>query len=136
MLGIRLEDPVGRLVGAPVATIRPTDTLQAAAEALATDHVGLLVVVSPKGVHGVLSERDIVTAVVDQVELDQTRVRDYASADLVMVEEGDTVLDAATAMASAEVRHLAVADQGVVTGVVSIRDVLAVVLSEQGLVNS
>ncbi|MCC5948948.1 MAG: CBS domain-containing protein [Nitriliruptoraceae bacterium] len=135
MLGIRLEDPIGRLIGAPVATIRPTDTLQAAAEALAADHVGLLVVVSPRGVHGVLSERDVVSAVVDGVELDQTRVSDYASSELVMAEESDTVLDAAAAMATAEVRHLAVANQGVVTGVISIRDVLAVVLEQQGLIS-
>jgi hypothetical protein len=45
MLGIRLTDPIGRLVGDPVATIRSTDTLRDAARGLAAEGLGLLVVV-------------------------------------------------------------------------------------------
>ena len=131
MLGIRLSDPVGSLVGAPVATIRPTATLRQAATALAADTVGLLVVVDPRGVHGVLSERDLVTAVVDNADLDDTRVRDYASSELVQVEEDASVLDAAAVMSRAQIRHLAIARRGVVTGVVSVRDVLDVLLEER-----
>jgi CBS domain-containing protein len=130
MLGIRLRDPIGRLVGDPVATIRPTDTLRDAARALATEGLGLLVVVDHRGVVGVLSERDIVTAVADDADLDVERVRDFATTDLVTVEEDASVVDAAAAMASAEVRHLAVARHGVVTGVVSVRDVVNVLLED------
>ncbi len=131
MLGIRLSDPIGRLVGDPVATIRPTATLREAADALAADAVGLLVVVDARGVTGVFSERDIVTAIVDDVDLDDGRVRDYATSDVVQVEQSASVLDAAAVMSEAQVRHLAVADRGVVTGVVSIRDVVTVLVEER-----
>jgi CBS domain-containing protein len=134
MLGIRLNDPVGRLIGSPVATISPTATLREAADALAADQVGLLVVVSPRGVHGVLSERDLVVAITDDVDLELARVRDHASAEIIGVEEDATVVDAAAAMAAGEVRHLAVTRQGAVTGVISIRDVVNVLLEQQELV--
>lgn len=128
---LRLTDPVGNLVGNPVATVRPTETLREAANLLAADHVGLLVVVDARGVYGVLSERDLVTAIADDADLTEERVRDFATTDLVQIEEGASILDAAAMMARAEIRHLAVARKGVVTGVVSVRDVLDVLL-EQG----
>ncbi len=136
MLGIRLSDPIGRLVGDPVATIRPTATLREAADALAADAVGLLVVVDARGVTGVFSERDVVTAIVDDVDLDDGRVRDYATSDVVQVEQSVSVLDAAAVMSEAQVRHLAVADRGVVTGVVSIRDVVTVLVEERQATDS
>lgn len=135
MLGIRLTDPVGRLIGAPVATISPTATLRDAANALAADQVGLLVVVSPRGVHGVLSERDVIGAIVEELDLDLARVREHASAEIIGVEEDATVVDAAAAMAAGEVRHLAVTRDGAVTGVISIRDVVNVLLEQTELVD-
>ncbi len=126
-----LKDPIQGLVGDPVATIRPTATLRDAAEALAADHVGLLVVVDGGGVRGVLSERDLVNAIVEDTDLEDARVRDYASTDLVQVEEDATVLETARVMADAHVRHLAVARRGVVTGVVSVRDVIRVLIEER-----
>jgi CBS domain-containing protein len=134
MLGIRLTDPVGRLIGQPVATISPTATLREAANALAADQVGLLVVVSPRGVHGVLSERDLILAIVEDTDLEVARVRDHASAEIIGVEEDATVVDAAGAMAAGEVRHLAVTRDGAMTGVISIRDVVNVLLEQQELV--
>lgn len=128
---VTLNDPIGRLVGAPVATISPTATLREAAQALAADAVGLLVVVDARGVRGVFSERDVVTAIAEDVDLDDGRVRDYATSDVIQVEEAASILDAAAAMSDAQVRHLAVARRGVVTGVVSIRDVVRVLLEER-----
>jgi len=128
MLGIRLTDPVSGLVGDPVATIGPTATLRAAAEAMASDSVGLLVVVDTRGVLGVISERDIVTAVADGADLDDERVRDRIVDDIVTVDEGASVADAAATMAAAEIRHLAVSRRGDIYGVVSVRDIVNVLL--------
>jgi CBS domain-containing protein len=127
---MRPTDPVGSLIGDPVATIRPTATLHEAAELLAADGVGLLVVVDPGGVRGVISERDIVTAIADGLDLTEERVRDSASTDVLKVEESVSVREAARAMTEAGIRHLAVSRNDVVTGVVSIRDVLAVLLED------
>lgn len=132
MLGIRLTDEVGTLVDGPVATTQPSATLREAARSLAADRVGLLVVVDHRGVLGVISERDIVSAAAEDLDLDEERVRDHASEDLLMVEETATVLEAAETMASAEIRHLPVSRRGEVTGVLSVRDLLAVLLEVSG----
>jgi CBS domain-containing protein len=128
MLGIRLSDPVRTLVGDPVATIGPTATLRAAAETMATDAVGLLVVVDTRGVLGVLSERDIVNAVSEGADLDDERVRDRLADDVVTIDEDASISDAAATMASAEIRHLGVTRGGDIYGVVSVRDVVNVLL--------
>ena len=127
---LRPTDPVGGLIGDPVATIRPTATLRDAAEQLAADDIGLLVVVDAAGVRGVISERDVVLAIADDLELSEERVRDSASTDVLKVDEAATIRDAAAAMNDAGIRHLAVSRNDVVTGVVSIRDVLAVLLQD------
>jgi CBS domain-containing protein len=130
MLGIRATDPIGTIVSTPVATVRPTDTLREAARLLAADRVGLLVVLDHRGVRGVLSERDLVTAVADGEDVEVERVADYLVSDLVTVEESVSIEQAAMTMSEAELRHLTVARGGEVIGVVSIRDVVAALLDE------
>ncbi len=126
-----LSDPIRALTGDPVATILPSATLRDAATAMAADGVGLLVVVDPSGVRGVISERDIVNALADGLDLDEERVRDSSSLDVLTVDEDVTILDAARTMVDAQIRHVAVARREVVYDVVSIRDVLSVVIAQQ-----
>jgi CBS domain-containing protein len=130
MLGIRPSDPIGTMVSTPVATVRPTATLREAARLLAADRVGLLVVIDHHGVRGVLSERDLVTAIADGEDVEVERVADYLVDDLVTVDEKVSVEEAARTMSEAELRHLTVAREGEVIGVVSIRDVVAALLEE------
>jgi len=133
MLGISFHDPVHTLMASAVATIAPTATLRDAATSLAADGVGLLVVVDARGVRGVLSERDIVLAIADDHDLTEARVRDHASTDLVTVEDSASILDAAAAMAAAELRHLAVTRNGEIIGVISVRDLVNVLVAQGDL---
>lgn len=128
MTAILPTNPVAELVDTSVATIQPSATLREAVDAFAADSVGLLVMVDASGVQGVVSERDIINALADGIDLDIERVRDVATLDLLTVDEQASVLDAARAMAAAEIRHIAVARDGVVTGVLSIRDILNVLV--------
>lgn len=121
-----VTDRVADLLHGTVATVMPSDTLVTAARALSREHLGLLVVVDRHGVSGVLSERDIVTAVADGAELSEERVIEHATDDIVSVDEDDSIGHAASVMAEAEVRHLAVTRRGVIIGVISVRDVIAV----------
>jgi CBS domain-containing protein len=130
MLGTRPGDPVGTIVAGPVATVSPTATLREAAQTLASDHLGLLVVVTGAGPRAVLSERDIVAAIAAGDDVDTERVRDHASVDLIAVDEATSIVDSLTAMLEAEVRHLLVARNDVVFGVVSVRDLAAAILEE------
>jgi CBS domain-containing protein len=124
MGGAGAHAPIGGLMAPAVATITPTATLQQAAEAMMADGVGLLVVTDVNGPTGVISERDIVAAVTEGLELEVERVRDHGADEIVSVDGDATVADAALAMADAQIRHLAVTSDGVVVGVVSVRDVL------------
>jgi len=124
MSGTRAKDPIGGLVSPAVATVLPTATLRQAAEAMIADGLGLLVLADASGPVGVLSERDIVNAISEVLDVDEERVRDHSSGDIVSVDEGASVEDAARTMADAQIRHLAVTRDGAVVGVVSVRDVL------------
>ena len=128
MSGAGRRDPIGTLVAVAVATVGPTATLREAADAMVADGLGLLVVTDPTGPSGVLSERDIVTAISEDLDLSEERVRDHASRELVTVDEGASIEDAARAMADAQIRHLAITRDGAVFGVVSVRDVVRALL--------
>ncbi len=126
-----LSDPIGLLSGAPVATVRPTQTLRDAVESLAAENIGILVVADASGVRGVISERDIVMAIAEDTDLSLARVVDYMTADLVQVSENVTVADAAQTMAASQIRHLAVTRNDTVTGVVSVREILKVLVASR-----
>lgn len=128
MSGSGRTDPIGALVASAIATIGPTATLKQAADAMVADGLGLLVVTDPTGASGVLSERDIVTAISEDLDLSEERVREHASHEIVTVDAADTVEGAARAVADAQIRHLAVTKDGVVFGVVSVRDVVRALL--------
>jgi len=115
---------IGDLVSPAVATIVPTATLRAAVDAMVADGLGLLVVTDANGPTGVIGERDIVVALSDDLGIDEERVRDHCSNEIVGVDVAASIEDAARAMADAQIRHLAVTRDGVVVGVVSVRDVL------------
>jgi len=122
------QGPIGALLSPAVATILPTATLRAAAAAMAADGLGLLVVTAASGPIGVVSERDIVMAAAQDLDLEEERVKDHCSDDIVGVDFDATIEDAARGMSDAEIRHLAVTREGQLVGVVSVRDVLRILV--------
>lgn len=120
---------IAGLVKAPIAWVSPSATLEEAATLLAADELGLLVVVGPSGIRGVISERDLVGAVADGADLTIERVVDHASTDVLTVPESATLDESARVMRDAGVRHLVVTRRDEPVGVVSIRDVLDAMLT-------
>jgi CBS domain-containing protein len=119
---------VAALLGGPIALVRPTATLRGAAETLAADEIGLLVVGDAGGMRGVLSERDLVRAVAAGADLDTERVRDHASTEVVTAPDDTSVEDAGRMMREADIRHLVITRGRHPVGVVSVRDLLPVLL--------
>lgn len=132
MSPIRQTDPVSALLSPAVATISPTATLREAVDAMAADRLGLLVVTNASGMVGVLSERDVIAALAEGADLEEERVRDHASDRVVTIDDDLSVAEAARRMADAEIRHLAVARDGDVVGVVSVRDLLVALAADLG----
>ena len=89
----------------------------------------MLLVESPVGSVGIVSERDVVavTAIGGDVEREQVKI--VMSVDLVTAAPTDSIAAVGRLMIDAGVRHVAVrGDDGRITGVVSLRDVLDALL--------
>lgn len=106
-------------------TVELGESLRGAAKHLADDDIGALVVFSASGLTGIFSERDLARAVADGADLDDGQVEDYMTEAPVTVEAHSAVGAAISSMNEFSVRHLVVVDEGDVVGMVSIRDLLA-----------
>jgi CBS domain-containing protein len=122
----RPDQPVSTIMSWPVATIEHQATLTEAAEALTADTIGALLVLHEGGLVGVLSERDVVVHVAAGANLSHLLVEEVMATDVVTVQSDATITDAARTMVESEVRHLPVMQSNLIAGVVSIRDVVAV----------
>ena len=80
---------VAVLMGRPVATIDHAASLREAAERLAADGVGALVVLHGTALVGVVAERDVVAHVALGADLDHLTVGDVMQGDVVTT-TGDT----------------------------------------------
>ena len=112
--------------GSWVATIRPAATVADAAETLRRERIGALVV-SENGiiVDGVLSERDIVSALDEYgAELLSCRVDEIMTRNVITCDPADTVQDLMAAMTSRRCRHIPVVKDGSLCGIVSIGDLV------------
>jgi CBS domain-containing protein len=114
----------------PVATIDGSARLSEVAEALAADEVGALCVTETGRLAGIVSERDLVVHLADGGENAPLTAADVMSADLVTVSPDEEVMVAARRMVDAQVRHLPVLDDGLVAGIVSMRDLFSVLVDD------
>ncbi len=130
------EFTVRGLVTRPLVTVYPDATLRAVAETMAEEMIGAVVVRGerpPAGTgvrpRGIVSERDIVRAVAEDRNLDRVRAADVMTMTLASAGTDDSLLDVARLMVDNEVRHLPLATDDAVVGVVSERDVLRALLA-------
>ena len=125
-------EAVLRTKGTEVVTAAPDSTLLDAAKLLRFHRIGALVVTDEHGgVVGILSERDVVSAVADHGPgaLDGP-VSGVMTADVVRCAPGDTMEQLMSAMTERRIRHLPVVDGESLVGIVSIGDVVKRRVSE------
>ena len=113
-----------RLKGTDVATVRPDDEIQTAARLLATRKTGLAVVADAGGrLLGVISAMDIMRAVGDHGNDTATLpVSAVMTSDVAVCRPQDSVQQALEQMVARRIRHLPIVDDGVVKGVIRLRD--------------
>jgi len=125
---------VGRfLVDRVLYTVTPEDTLAHAAALMKKHGHGSASVVTPGQPPGIITERDLLRAVADGVDMKETAVGRYMTPRAVTVTPAWHVVDAARMMIERHFRHLVVVDDsGAVLGVLSIRDMTTALLEERG----
>jgi CBS domain-containing protein len=126
-----LVSQILKIKGDRVSTASPDDTLAAAAGRLNSEKIGALMVTDDGRVVGVLSERDIVSALAERGPAAlESAVRDCMTADVIVARPTETVDVLLARMTDRRVRHLPVVHEDKLCGVVSIGDLVKHKISE------
>ena len=106
-------------------TDRPDDSLVSAARKMREQQTGSLLVTDGDQLLGIITERDVLRAVAEDVPLD-TPISEVMSKDLVTAEPATSLREAARIMTEKWIRHLPVLEAGRLVGIVSQRDLAGV----------
>jgi CBS domain-containing protein len=118
--------------GRPVVTVEKSATVQAAVETMAKEDVGTLAVVEAGLLVGVFSERDVISRVVaKQFEPVKTSVGSVMTRNIVIAHADDTIETCLRKMKKANCRHLPIVDGQILVGMLSLRDLLQVEMTEK-----
>ncbi|WP_142859928.1 CBS domain-containing protein [Salinigranum halophilum] len=120
---------VGRLMSAPVETVRPNATLGEAAAQLLEHNIGSVVVVDDDGhLEGILTATDFVRLAAEDAVASDVRVEEYMSTDVVTTTANDPITSVADTMIDNRFHHVPVVDdeEGVV-GIITTTDLTAYV---------
>lgn len=127
----RISDILARK-GSQVFTIPEDASVIAALAEMERHNTGSLVVVRGSDVAGIFTERDLARRVaLAGRDVEQTRVRDVMTVQVICIESGASVHDAMTLMTQERIRHLPVVAPGGMCGVVSIGDLVQSLAAEQ-----
>lgn len=118
--------------GAMVQTTRSTDTLTTAVNQMAKLNIGALPVVDNDRLVGILSERDVLTRVVNhRLNSDAAKVADVMSPNPISIQPGMRIFEAMQLMSKKRFRHLPITEGGRLIGMVSMGDVTAQIIADQ-----
>jgi CBS domain-containing protein len=120
------------LKGSQVLTIEPNATLAAAVELLAARRIGALVVTGAGDrIIGIISERDIVRMLDEKgAAAMSATVADAMTRKVVTCTQNETIAEIMGRMTTGKFRHVPVAEQGRLVGIISIGDVVKARLGE------
>jgi CBS domain-containing protein len=115
-----------RQKGTTVVTVEPEDSVQTIVDMLARHRIGAVVVVDPAGgIAGIVSERDVVRAMVGDVAgVVSMAAKDIMTAKVRTCSPTDSEAELMQMMTESRIRHLPVVANGRVTGMISIGDVV------------
>jgi len=114
-----------------VLTIGPTHTLREAAARMSSRKVGAAVVIDgDQDQPGILTERDILDAIGAGQDIDEERVQDHLTSDIVVASPDWPLEKAAAAMVGGGFRHPVVCRGRDIVGMLSVRDIVRVSVTE------
>lgn len=120
---------IGSLARSIAVSVGPDHSLAEAARKMNASKLGSAIVFKQDGQPGIITERDLLRAIADGVDLENTAVADYMTPDAISASGKWDVEQAARRMLGGGFRHLVVLDdKGEPVGMLSIRDLLGALL--------
>ncbi|NIN00155.1 MAG: CBS domain-containing protein [candidate division Zixibacteria bacterium] len=118
--------------GAKVVTISPEKSIYDAVKTLVQKNIGSLLVMDEKGgIAGIITERDVLRECERRFqELDQTKVKDVMTKDLIVASPDDDLDYVENIMTQNRVRHLPIIANKKLEGIISIGDIVNVMRGE------
>jgi CBS domain-containing protein len=118
-----------RRSGPDLVSARPDETVRDAAERMAEQGCGSILIIEDERLLGIFTERDLLVRVAAAgLELTTTKLRDVMTADPETIGAEEPVEEAVRRMDEGAFRHLVVVSGGRVLGVVSTRDIPALTM--------
>src|ERR1700730_12928886 len=109
-----------------VVSVRPDQSVLEAIKVLAAENIGAAIVMVGDRLVGIFSERDYTRKIVLKGRSsDTTRVEEVMTPNVVVVNPRTKTRECMALMTEKAIRHLPVVDEGRVTGMVSIRDIVS-----------
>ena len=118
------------LVGGTTEIIGPEGTLLDAAESMSDQGVDYVIVINNREIVGILTERDLVVAVADGIDLGAALVEEWMSEAPDTFTPDVRVREAVSWLLETGYRHLPVVADGELLGVVTIRDLMWALVQE------
>lgn len=120
------------LTGREVYAIQKNISVYEAAQYMASKHVGAVPVLDGAHLVGIFSERDVITRVVTRgLDPKAARVEDVMTKDLIVASADESYESCLRKMKQAACRHLPIVEGDRLLGVISLRDLLMVEITEK-----
>jgi len=118
--------------GRHIISVKADDSVLDAVRLMAEKNIGAVVVLGDGHLLGILSERDYARKVIVKGRAsDSTPVADIMTADVLTVSDAETVNSCMELMTEKKIRHLPVVEDGVVTSMISIGDLVKAIIADQ-----
>ncbi len=117
---------VADIMSHPVVTAVATESIAATATRMREKHVGSVVVVDGDKPVGILTERDMIRIAAGGADTSADTVSDWMTPNPDSVASDKEVTDAFASLAEHGYRHIPVVDDGVLVGLVSMRDIMKI----------
>jgi signal-transduction protein with cAMP-binding, CBS, and nucleotidyltransferase domain len=115
-----------------IAMIDESQSCMEAAVLMTEEFVGSVVVTSSSKVSGIFTERDLMMRVVGKRrDPEKAKIKDVMTKDIIKVSPRDTASYCLTLMKEHRCRHLLVFDGDEFLGIVSLRDLVALMIDEK-----
>ncbi len=116
---------IGQLMTNTLISVQHDTSVLLAAEKMSEERIGSLLVEKNGEFTGILTETDVVRkAAAKGLDLSTTLVHEIMSAPVLSIDLHVSSRYAIDIMSNAEIRHLAVTDEGKTIGLLSVRDIL------------